>query len=132
MPPFRYDDPGPNRYAGTLIDLLRERGAIDADAATRIAGVRANADLRRGDLRAGMVRDLAAVPGQIVDATRQRAERERKQQLFVLGELSRVAVTSRGATPLDPSLRGRPARVTSATSHLPAAIACAACDTWIR
>ncbi|MCY1250578.1 hypothetical protein D9M72_642290 [compost metagenome] len=44
------------------------------------------------------------------------------------------AVTRRWPTPtpLPPSVRGRPASVISATLHLPAAMACAACATWIR
>ena len=42
-----------------------------------------------------------------------------------------VWLCTRGAVPVAwPSERGRPASVMSATSHLPAAIACAACDTW--
>lgn len=81
MPPFRYDDPGPNRYAGTILDLLRERGAIDASAAERIAGVRANADLQRGNAWAGAIRDVAALPGQIVAQRRAEADREQVRAL---------------------------------------------------
>lgn len=96
MPPFRYDDPGPNRYAGTILDLLRERGAIDASAAERIAGVRANADLQRGERTAQMIQAVAQAPGQIVQAGRERQDRQRNQQILVLDQLSRVAVNSQG------------------------------------
>lgn len=99
MPPFQYADPGPNRYAGTLIDLLRERGAIDASTAERVAGVQAGAQLRRGDLRAQMVRDVAAVPGQVMAAHEQRQDRERNKQIMIATEVGRLASRSQ-----DPAL----------------------------
>ncbi len=46
------------------------------------------------------------------------------------GWSGRLAPQLRACVPLEPSERGRPASVISATLHLPTAMACAACDTW--
>ncbi|MCY1235339.1 hypothetical protein D9M72_479520 [compost metagenome] len=48
------------------------------------------------------------------------------------GASGRLAPQLRACVPVEPSERGRPASVISATLHLPAAMACAACETCTR
>ena len=55
-----------------------------------------------------------------------------KVALITLAGRPRADGMATGTVPDEPSERGRPARVTSAILHLPLAIACAACATWIK
>lgn len=95
MAPFQYSDYR-DANTGSILDLLQQRGAINAEAATRIAGARAAATQQGGAAKAGAIERAAAIPGQIVDDTRQRADRARNQQVLIAGEVGRLAQQANG------------------------------------
>lgn len=71
MPAFRYE-PHVDRYAGSIADLLLQRGVIGARQAEAIGAARAQGALAQGQASAGManaiggaVQQVAAIPGQI-------------------------------------------------------------------
>jgi hypothetical protein len=71
MPPFNYE-PYRNPYAGTIGEILQQRGQIAARQAEQVGGIQARAAEQSGAAWAGVAQGLGLIPGQVV--AQQRAQ----------------------------------------------------------